>query len=102
MLRRLSYLQMTLQMCFYKNVTFLKQTIMNKNKDSRTDFLFSTPSFLTGAGSIFNLAGNYYEYNLSSSGEEADSRAMQCDWAMVGNDLSNALDAYEQIEPKRG
>jgi len=68
---------------------------MNNNKDIRTDFLFATPSFLVGAGSIFNLAGNYFEFNISSSGEEADIKALQSDWDMVGNDLRDAFFEYE-------
>jgi len=67
---------------------------MDKYKDNRTDFLFATPSFLIGAGSIFNLAGNYFEFNRSYSGEVADTMALQSDWEMVGNDLRQALFEY--------
>jgi hypothetical protein len=57
----------------------------------RTDFLFSRTGFLTGAGSVFNLAGNYYEFNSAESAEEADRRALAADWAVVGQDVSFAI-----------
>lgn len=62
----------------------------------RTDFLFSKASWLIGAGSIFSLAGNYYSFNLSVSGAEADRRALEADWNMVGLDLEKSLAAYEE------
>lgn len=68
---------------------------MYKEKEYRTDFLFPTPSFLTGAGSIINISGNYFEFSASPSGEIADLKALESDWGMVGQDLSYALEAYE-------
>jgi hypothetical protein len=69
---------------------------MKKEKNYRTDFLFATPTFLTGAGSIYNIAGNYYDFNTSPSGEIADTRALECDWQMVGMDLKNAICEFEK------
>lgn len=61
-------------------------------REYRTDFLFATPSFLTGMGSIFNIAGdNYFEYNLSENGNEADAKALASDWGVVGSDIMEAL-----------
>jgi len=57
-----------------------------------TGFLFSTPSFLTGAGSVINLAGNYYRYNSSRSGAEADALALKNDFLMIGQDFFDVLD----------
>ncbi len=48
-----------------------------------TDFLFATPTLLTGAGTVMNLAGNYYKFNSSKSGTEADAIAIQQDFEMV-------------------
>ncbi len=61
----------------------------------RTDFLFSKAGWLIGAGSVFNLAGNYYSFNSSLSGAEADRKALEADWNMVGLDLEKSLTAYE-------
>lgn len=69
---------------------------MEKENTCRTDFLFSTPSFLTGAGSIFNIRGNYFRFNTSSSPELADMRAIQSDWCMVGRDLRGAYEEYRK------
>jgi hypothetical protein len=54
-------------------------------------FLFTTPSFWGGAGSVMNVAGNYYEFNDSPTGQEADQKALACDWGMVGQDVSYAV-----------
>lgn len=58
---------------------------------ARTDFLFATPSFLTGAGTVFNLAGSSFIYAYSKSKEEADAKAIASDWAMTGVDIQAVL-----------
>lgn len=73
---------------------------MEKENTCRTDFLFSTPSFLTGTGSIFNIRGNYFSFNTSSSPELADMRAMESDWHMVGVDLRKAFEEYQKQSEK--
>lgn len=61
----------------------------------RTNFLTSQASLLIGAGSVFNLAGSYFMFNVSNSGAEADTRALECDWGMIGQDLQQAICFYE-------
>lgn len=65
---------------------------MNDHKHFTTGFLFSTPSFLSGAGTVINLAGNYYKFNSSDSGTEADKVAIEHDFRMIGQDIKNAFD----------
>jgi hypothetical protein len=48
-------------------------------------------SFLTGAGSVLALFGNYYEYNQSSTEAEADALALYSDWLNIGNDIRVAI-----------
>lgn len=60
---------------------------MRKSKKYHSDFLFPTSSFLIGAGSILNIAGNYFTFNYSSTDLEADTKAIQSDWGVVGNDI---------------
>lgn len=60
---------------------------MKKTKKYRTDFLFPTPSFLIGAGSVLNIAGNYFDFNYSSSDTEADNKAILSDWGVIGQDI---------------
>ena len=62
-----------------------------KTGSSCTTFLFSDPSFVKGMGTVFNVWGNYYTFNYSSSEEEADARAIASDWTMVGKDIQHAL-----------
>lgn len=64
---------------------------MRDKRKHESGFLFSTPSFLIGAGSVLNLAGNYYRYNLSESDYAADCRAIKNDFAMIGQDINDAM-----------
>lgn len=69
---------------------------MKKNKSYRSDFLFATPSFLIGAGSVLNIAGNYFSFNYLSSDREADSNALRADWGVIGGDIKKASDEIPQ------
>jgi len=55
----------------------------------RTDFLFSTPSFLSGMGSAINIAGNYFDFNKTPNPDEV---ALKSDFCVVGKDLSDTID----------
>jgi hypothetical protein len=67
-----------------------------------TDFLTPKSSYLTGAGSVMNLAGSYFVYNISPTPDMADRRAIFSDWAMIGQDLRHVLEAEKQkvFKPK--
>jgi hypothetical protein len=56
-----------------------------------TDFLFGNNNFLIGMGSAFSLFGDYFSYNTSKSGQEADKKAMENDWGVVGQDIQEAI-----------
>jgi hypothetical protein len=58
---------------------------------SVTDFLTARSSALTGMGTLLNLAGSYYLYNVSPTPTDADARALASDWRMVGQDIRHAL-----------
>lgn len=64
---------------------------LKMNPKARTDFLFSSPNFWVGFGSTMNLCGGYFSYNWSKTPSEADARAIQNDWEVVGEDLRSAL-----------
>ena len=64
------------------------------NRRIKTDFLTATPSFLTGMGSVLNVAGNYPEFNVSDSPDEADALALESDWKMVGQDFYDVLGEF--------
>jgi hypothetical protein len=65
---------------------------MDKKNRYISDFLFSTPNFLSGAGTVMNLAGDYYKFNDSKSELEADSRAIRNDFNMIGQDIADAIE----------
>ncbi|MEZ5006960.1 MAG: hypothetical protein R2753_02280 [Chitinophagales bacterium] len=66
-----------------------------------TDYLFSKSSFLDGLGSIFNISGNYYNFNYSKTEEEADSKAIKNDWGVVGDDIREAQNKLRlELSPK--
>ena len=67
---------------------------MYEEFESRTDFLFTSPSFFIGIGSIFNIAGNYYDYNTSESEIQADIRALKSDWNMIKKDFEEAKKTF--------
>lgn len=56
-----------------------------------TDHLFPRTNSIIGAGSIFNIAGNYFEFNYSLTNEEADSKAIESDWGVIGLDIENTV-----------
>ena len=54
---------------------------------NRTARLFADPSFLEGAGRIFDILGAQDIYNENQTPEEADTKALFSDWASVGDHL---------------
>ena len=59
-----------------------------------TNFLFATPSFISGMGMAIDLGATMTQYNTSETPEEADARAIANDWLAVGNDMREALNTY--------
>jgi hypothetical protein len=68
---------------------------MGEDFEFKTDYLFSEGSYLLGAGSVLDLSGNYFQYNSSPTGEEADRRALANDIAIIGQDMWKALGRME-------
>lgn len=62
----------------------------------RTDFLFPNSSFITGMGSVFDLTGNYYSFNTSKTPEQADFKAIESDWGVVGDDIKKSVDEMKK------
>jgi len=69
---------------------------MNEKIISKTDILFAIPSFFSGMGSIFNIAGNYFEYNTSETALQADIKALKSDWDTIGKDFENAKKIFKK------
>jgi hypothetical protein len=66
---------------------------------SRSDFLFASPSFISGAARVLDLYGVYDSYNSSSSNYEADYKAIWSDWSVVGKDIFSAIKHFEHSLP---
>lgn len=67
----------------------------------RTDHLFPKSNFITGAGTLFNLTGNFYSFNTCDTAEEADARAIESDWGVVGLDLKKVMGEISVEDIKR-
>jgi hypothetical protein len=61
----------------------------------KSDFLFAQPSFGSGAARVFDLFGQFDEYNISETPTEADAKAIAADWIVVGQDLAYAIEQNE-------
>lgn len=61
------------------------------------------PSWLSGAARTLDLAGQFDEYNDSPTENDADAKALFCDWHAVGDALRDAMKAFtlEQSEPEQ-
>lgn len=64
--------------------------------ESYSDFLYAKPSFLEGVARIFDFGGTLNGYNDSPTGEEADAAAIRSDWEAIGQDMHNAIGAFEK------
>jgi hypothetical protein len=64
-------------------------------KKVQSDFLFAQPSFGSGAARVFDLWGQFDEYNRSDTPVEADAKAIASDWLVVGQDIYEAIEHYE-------
>jgi hypothetical protein len=58
----------------------------------QSDFLFAEPSFMSGAGRIVDLWGQFDDYNRSDTPAEADAKAIASDWLVVGQDIQDVVE----------
>ena len=73
---------------------------MDKKAKYKTNILFERASFLKGMGSVFNISGNYYEFDYSESALIADAKAIKSDWDVIGQDIKDAADHHLQKSNK--
>jgi len=81
----------------YKRYLLLKMTHITKIQKfnhKQSSRLCVGSGILVGMGSVLNIAGNYFEYNYSESGIEADNKAIKRDWEMVGQELNNVISGW--------
>lgn len=65
----------------------------------RSDFLFATPAFISGASRVLDLYGTYDVYNASPTEREADYKALLSDWRIVGRDIFDAMTQFAHSLP---
>lgn len=60
------------------------------------EYIFTKPSFLSGAAKVVDVGGSLTDcdFLFSFSPAEADSRAIASDFRVTGNDLYQALDEH--------
>ena len=66
-----------------------------------TDFLVADSSYLIGAGTVFNISGNFYRFNRAASSAQADALAIRQDFAMIGQDIRDVAETLEQEKSKQ-
>lgn len=64
---------------------------------NRTDFLFAQPSFVRGMGRVLDLGSTRNIYNESDAEVDADRKALQSDWNVVGDDVMKAINTYREL-----
>ena len=57
-----------------------------------TDFLYATPTFVSGMGRVIDLGATMTVFNSSDSEAEADAKAIYNDWLAIGNDMREAME----------
>lgn len=63
-------------------------------KNYRSDHLFVRGSFIAGMGSLLGIFSPYFTFNYSESAQEADNRALESDFGVVGDDIRSVLNAF--------
>ena len=68
-------------------------------KSVRSGFLYSTPSFVSGAARALDLYGTFDKYNSSVTEREADFKALWADWSIVGHEIFGAMQELANTLP---
>lgn len=76
----------------YQPIIDAEETMGNK---VQSDFLFAQPSLVSGVARVFDLWGQYDDYNRSETTHEADAKAIAADWLIVGQDMSDAIQHHD-------
>ena len=62
------------------------------NKEYSTFFLIKQRgSFITGTATLLNIQGNFSDYNYSKTDKDADAKAIENDWGVIGQDIEKTV-----------
>jgi len=70
------------------------------SKDKSTNDLYANPSFLEGVARILDFGNALSTYNESKNGKEADSKALNSDWSVIGQDIRDATARFGKEHQK--
>ena len=56
-----------------------------------SDFLYTTPNFLSGMASVLDIGGGLLQFNESRNENEADNLALRNDFNAVATDMRAAM-----------
>lgn len=65
-------------------------------KNTKSFYFFAEPSFIEGIIRAIDFKGTLIIYNDSETPKEADFRALENDWRVVGDDLKDSINEYER------
>ncbi len=85
-------------MLYNKVGLYKKSGLFNKKeiRGSLSIYPFPKPSFLSGLARLLDVGGTFDSFYYLENGEEVDNIAIKSDWAMIGNDMKNALADFKQ------
>lgn len=69
---------------------------MEKRKRQKSQILHSTPTFWNGSATVINLAGNFYDFSTYDFDFEADRKAIESDFHMIGKDIYNVIEKAKE------
>ncbi len=70
------------------------QSELTMNRKVKSDFLIAQPSFGSGAARVFDLWGQFDDYNRSDTPADADAKAIAADWSLVGQDILDSINLW--------
>lgn len=79
---------------FMINESIFSSSFVKKN--TKSFYLFAEPSFIEGMIRVIDFKGTINIYNDSEIPKEADFRALENDWRVVGDDLKDSINEYER------
>ena len=66
-----------------------------KKKTQRERFLEKGSGFLVGVGSVIDISGSLFDYNITRNPAKRDIKSIQMDWITIGKDISKAAKKFE-------
>jgi hypothetical protein len=82
-------------------MTTLERTRRIVFRARKRTLVAARPSWASGAARLVDLGGVFDRYALQTSPAKTVAEALASDWAMVGEDLHNAIEAHVPLPPEK-